>query len=43
MRMRIALAVLAAAFCVATAVATVTTVRQVKNVASSPSRPITRI
>jgi hypothetical protein len=41
--MRIALAALAAAFCFATAVATLTTVKHVRTEASSQSRPITRI
>jgi len=41
--MRIALAALAAAFCFATALATVTTVREVKTHTSSISRAITHI
>ena len=39
MRMRIALAVLAAAFCLATAVAAVTTIKQVRTAASTLSQP----
>jgi hypothetical protein len=41
MRMRIALAAMAAAFCIATAVATLTTVKHVRTEASS--QPISRI
>jgi hypothetical protein len=43
MRLRIALAALAAAFFFATALATVTTVREVKTHASSLSQPFARI
>ena len=43
MRLRIALAALAAAFCFATVLATVTTVREVKTHTSSLSRPVTNI
>ncbi len=43
MRMQIALAALAAAFCFATAVATLTTVKHVRTEASTLSQPITRI
>jgi hypothetical protein len=43
MRMRVALAALAAAFCLATAVAAVTTVKQVKTEHSSLPQPSVRI
>lgn len=43
MRLRIALAALAAAFCLATAVATVTTVRHVKTANFSLPQPSRRI
>jgi hypothetical protein len=43
MRLRIALVAFAAAFCLATAVATVTTVREVKIHNSSVSQPVTTI
>jgi hypothetical protein len=43
MRMRIALAALAAAFCVATAVATLTTVKHVRTAVSSQWQPTTHI
>jgi len=43
MRLRIALAALAAAFCLATVLATVTTVREVKTHTSSLSRPVSNI
>ena len=43
MRMRIALAVFAAAFGLAAVLATVTTVKQVRTAASSLSQPIKRI
>lgn len=42
MRMRIALAALAAAFSVATAVAAVTTIKQVRTANSTLSQPISR-
>jgi hypothetical protein len=43
MRLRIALAALAAAFCVASVLATVTTVHEVKTHTSSLSQSVTRI
>jgi hypothetical protein len=43
MRLRIALAALAAAFCLATVAATVSTVRKVKTHTSSLSQPLSRI
>jgi hypothetical protein len=43
MRLRIALAAMAAAFFFATALATVTTVREVRTHASSVSQPVSRL